>query len=267
MRPLDWIVLVAALVFIVVYGVWKGRGAKDLKGYLLSNRNMKWTTIALSIMATQASAITFLSTPGQAYADGMRFVQFYFGLPIAAVILSVTAIPIYHRLKVYTAYEYLGRRFDVKTVLIQLHARFKQHFDLCCQPRGYVFGFRRRIGIGLAGQCLDPVDLSVDEFADLFTFGRSHRSQSFNGFAETVEDCSLLQAGRFIIGLRLVELEHSANIQQAINPWRFRIDTVTQPFGDIDHRIEHILIDGCFDPFVVPGYRQCRLDVSAGEPL
>ena len=115
MRPLDWTVLVTALVFIVVYGVWKGRGSKDLKGYLLSDRNMSWTTIALSIMATQASAITFLSTPGQAYVDGMRFVQFYFGLPIAAVILSVTAIPIYHRLKVYTAYQYLENRFDVKT--------------------------------------------------------------------------------------------------------------------------------------------------------
>lgn len=115
MRPLDWTVLIAAVVFIVVYGVWKGRGSKDLKGYLLSDRNMGWTTIALSIMATQASAITFLSTPGQAYADGMRFVQFYFGLPIAAVILSITAVPLYHRLKVYTAYEYLESRFDVKT--------------------------------------------------------------------------------------------------------------------------------------------------------
>ncbi len=115
MTPLDWVVLVSAIVGIVVYGVWKGHGSRDLKGYLLSDRNMKWHTIALSIMATQASAITFLSTPGQAYVDGMRFVQFYFGLPIAAVILSVTAIPLYHRLKVYTAYEYLEGRFDLKT--------------------------------------------------------------------------------------------------------------------------------------------------------
>lgn len=115
MRTLDWLVLGASLVLVVVYGVWKGRGSKDIKGYLLANRNMRWYTVTLSIMATQASAITFLSTPGQAYADGMRFVQFYLGLPIAMIILSVTAVPIYHRLKVYTAYEYLENRFDMKT--------------------------------------------------------------------------------------------------------------------------------------------------------
>ena len=115
MRPLDWFVLITAMVGIVVYGVWKGRGSRDLKQYLLSNRNMRWYTIALSIMATQASAITFLSTPGQAYADGMRFVQMYLGLPIAMVILSITAVPLFHRLKVYTAYEFLENRFDLKT--------------------------------------------------------------------------------------------------------------------------------------------------------
>lgn len=115
MRPLDWLVLTTALISIVVYGVVKGRGAKGLHGYLLSNRDMRWHTIALSIIATQASAITFLSTPGQAYADGMRFVQFYFGLPIAMVVLSITAVPLFHRLKVYTAYEFLEERFDLKT--------------------------------------------------------------------------------------------------------------------------------------------------------
>jgi SSS family transporter len=113
--PIDWIVLIVAMVSIVAYGVWKGRGQRDLQGYLLSSRNMRWYTIALSIMATQASAITFLSTPGQAYTDGMRFLQVYLGLPIAMVILSVTAVPIFHRLKVYTAYEYLESRFDLKT--------------------------------------------------------------------------------------------------------------------------------------------------------
>ncbi len=115
MRTLDWLVLGGSLVFVVLYGVWKGRGSKDIKGYLLANRSMRWYTVALSIMATQASAITFLSTPGQAYVDGMRFVQFYLGLPIAMIILSITAVPIYHRLKVYTAYEYLEGRFDMKT--------------------------------------------------------------------------------------------------------------------------------------------------------
>ncbi|MDQ3683995.1 MAG: sodium:solute symporter [Acidobacteriota bacterium] len=115
MRLLDWLVLVGFILFIVVYGVWKGRRNSDLDGYLLADRRMRWYTVALSIMATQASAITFLSTPGQAYADGMRFVQFYLGLPVAMVVLSITAVPIYHRLKVYTAYEYLEGRFDLKT--------------------------------------------------------------------------------------------------------------------------------------------------------
>lgn len=115
MSALDWVVLFGTLGFIVIYGVWKTRGSKNIDGYLLGDKSMKWWTIGLSIMATQASAITFLSTPGQAYEDGMRFIQFYFGLPIAMVILSITVIPIYYRLKVYTAYEYLENRFDLKT--------------------------------------------------------------------------------------------------------------------------------------------------------
>ena len=118
MRPIDWIVLIGTLVVIVAYGVWKGRHRKDLDGYLLAGRQLKWPTIALSIMATQASAITFLSTPGQAYADGMRFVQFYLGLPIAMVLLAIVAVPIYHHLKVYTAYEYLETRFGPKTRVV-----------------------------------------------------------------------------------------------------------------------------------------------------
>ena len=115
MTQLDWIVLVATLAFIVLYGMWKGRRNRDIQEYLLANRSMPWYTVCLSIMATQASAITFLSAPGQAYGDGMRFVQFYFGLPLAMVVLSITAVPIYNRLKVYTAYEYLEGRFDLKT--------------------------------------------------------------------------------------------------------------------------------------------------------
>jgi Na+/proline symporter len=115
MRTIDWVVFITTLVLIVIYGIWKGRKQKSLENYLLAGRTMRWPTIALSIMATQASAITFLSTPGQAYVDGMRFVQFYLGLPIAMVLLSIVAVPIYHRLKVYTAYEYLETRFGVST--------------------------------------------------------------------------------------------------------------------------------------------------------
>ncbi len=115
MNYIDWIILFSTLFLIVVYGTWKSRGSRHIDGYLLGNNSLPWWNVCLSIMATQASAITFLSTPGQAYEDGMRFLQFYFGLPLAMVILSITAVPLYHRLKVYTAYEYLETRFDLKT--------------------------------------------------------------------------------------------------------------------------------------------------------
>jgi len=118
MGTTDWLVLVGTLSFIVIYGVWHTRGSKNIQSYLLGDNRMHWWTIGLSIMATQASAITFLSAPGQAYDDGMRFIQFYFGLPIAMVILSVTLVPLYHKMKVYTAYEFLERRFDLKTRIL-----------------------------------------------------------------------------------------------------------------------------------------------------
>jgi len=115
MQTLDWIVLVITLLAIVGYGTWQTRGSKNVQDYLKGGNTSKWWTIGLSVMATQASAITFLSTPGQAYNDGMGFVQFYFGLPIAMVVICMVFIPLYHRLKVYTAYEFLENRFDLKT--------------------------------------------------------------------------------------------------------------------------------------------------------
>jgi SSS family solute:Na+ symporter len=115
LRSLDWFVLITTLSAIVAYGMWKGRKQKGLDGYLLAGRKLQAPTIALSIMATQASAITFLSTPGQAFTDGMRFVQFYLGLPVAMVLLAAFAVPMYHRLKVYTAYEFLETRFGPGT--------------------------------------------------------------------------------------------------------------------------------------------------------
>src|SRR5262245_43158637 len=134
MRPLDWIVLAAWLVFLVSYGLWRGRGSVSTHQYLLAGKTMPWYAMGLSIMATQASAITFISTTAQAYVDGMRFVQFYFGLPLAMVILSATAVPIFHRARVYTAYEYLEHRFDAKTrVLVTI-----------------VFLIQRGLGAGLA---------------------------------------------------------------------------------------------------------------------
>jgi Na+/proline symporter len=118
MQLLDWIVLIGTLVFIVSYGVYKTRGIDKVQDYLRGGNEAHWWTIGISVMATQASAITFLSTPGQAYHDGMGFVQFYFGLPIAMVIICIVFIPIYYRLKVYTAYEYLESRFDLKTRML-----------------------------------------------------------------------------------------------------------------------------------------------------
>ncbi|RED97009.1 sodium:solute symporter [Marinoscillum furvescens] len=118
MNTIDLIVLFGTLGFIVSYGVWKTRGQKNLDSYLLGDQTMKWGTIGLSVMATQASAITFISTPGQGYESGMGFVQNYFGLPLALIIVSAVFIPIFYKLKVYTAYEYLESRFDLKTRLL-----------------------------------------------------------------------------------------------------------------------------------------------------
>lgn len=114
MTNLDWTLLTFTLLFIIVYGVYKNHKDKNIDGYLLGNQSLPWYHVGLSVMATQASAITFLSTTGQGFDDGMRFVQFYFGLPLAMIVLCVTFIPIFHRLKVYTAYEYLEKRFDGK---------------------------------------------------------------------------------------------------------------------------------------------------------
>ncbi|MCK7590809.1 sodium:solute symporter [Subsaxibacter sp. CAU 1640] len=115
MQTLDWIVLIGTLLTIVIYGTLKTRGSKDVQDYVRGGNSSKWWTIGLSVMATQASAITFLSTPGQAFHDGMGFVQFYFGVPLSMIIICMVFIPIYHRLKVYTAYEFLENRFDLKT--------------------------------------------------------------------------------------------------------------------------------------------------------
>jgi SSS family transporter len=114
-RTLDWIVLVVSLVSIILYGLYRARGSNTVDRYLLAGRSMPWYAMALSIMATQASAVTFISTTGQSYVDGMRFVQFYFGLPLAMIVICATVVPIFHRAKVYTAYEYLENRFDSKT--------------------------------------------------------------------------------------------------------------------------------------------------------
>lgn len=115
MSSIDWIVLFSTLLLIVIYGIYKSRGTENIDGFLLGNKAFPWYSVTLSVMATQASAITFLSAPGLAYSSGMSFVQFYFGLPLAMIVLSITFVPIFHKLNVYTAYEFLEKRFDFKT--------------------------------------------------------------------------------------------------------------------------------------------------------
>ncbi len=134
MRALDWVVLWAWLIFIVSYGIYRGRGSGSVQQYLLAGRSMPWYAMGLSIMATQASAITFISTTGQGYVDGMRFVQFYFGLPLAMIVISATAVPIFRRARVFTAYEYLERRFDTKMRVLV----------------GGIFLIQRGLGAGIA---------------------------------------------------------------------------------------------------------------------
>lgn len=115
MSILDWIILSVTITCIILYGIWKSRGTKNINGYLLADKELPWYQVGLSVMATQASAITFLSAPGLAYSDGMRFVQFYFGLPLAMIAVCAFFIPKFKSFNVYTAYEYLEGRFDVKT--------------------------------------------------------------------------------------------------------------------------------------------------------
>jgi Na+/proline symporter len=115
---LDFVVLIGSMLGIAAYGAWRTRGPRNLTTYLKGDQDLKWTAIGISVMATQASAITFLSTPGQGFQDGLGFVQNYFGMPLALIIIAAIFLPIYRRLNVYTAYEFLGRRFDSKTRLL-----------------------------------------------------------------------------------------------------------------------------------------------------
>ncbi len=188
MRPLDWILLGAFLGFVVAYGVWKTRGKKDIHGFFLAGRSTPWYLITVSIMATQASAITFLSTPGQAYVDGMRFVQFYFGLPVAMVLISITAVPIFHKLKVYTAYEFLEQRFDLKNrVLASV---------LFLIQRGLAAGFTI-----LAPALIISVILGWDFRLTILLTGGLVILYTASGGTEAVSKTHLLQLGIVTVGM------------------------------------------------------------------
>src|SRR6266513_3662546 len=114
MRPFDWLVVAAYIAWVVIDGLRRSKGTDKVDGYFLANRSLPWWAVGLSVMATQMSAVTLVGTTGQAYLTGLRFIQFYFGLPLAMILLSMTAVPLFHRAKVYTAYEYLEQRFDVR---------------------------------------------------------------------------------------------------------------------------------------------------------
>src|ERR1043166_5228136 len=115
MSGIDWLVLCVTLISVIAYGLYKSKHEKNLSGYFKGGNTLGWGVILFSIMGTQASAITFLSAPGQAFTDGMRFVQYYFGLPLAMIVISISFVPIFKKLRVFTAYEFLEQRFDVKT--------------------------------------------------------------------------------------------------------------------------------------------------------
>ncbi len=188
MSHLDWAVLAAALAGMVAWGVWKGGRSRDTDSYLLAGREMGWGAVAISIMATQASAVTFLSTPGQAYADGMRFVQFYLGVPIAMIVVSAVAVPLYHRLKVYTAYEYLEARFDLKTRALT----------------AFLFLVQRGLAAGLtifAPSLILSVILGWDTRVTVLVIGAAVVAYTTAGGARAVGRTQTLQAGIILAGL------------------------------------------------------------------
>lgn len=198
MTALDWGVLISVQVFIIAFGIWKSRGSQDMKGYLLSNRDTPWFTVGLSIMATQASAITFLSAPGQAYTDGMRFIHMYMGMPLAMIVLSVAVVPIYHRMNVYTAYEYLEKRFDLPTRLL---AAF-----LFLTQRGLAAGFTifapALVLSSLLGWNIYGLNLAIGVAVILYTVSGGTKAVS----QTQKQQMAVILVGMVIAGVMVVQL-------------------------------------------------------------
>ncbi|MFY8019853.1 MAG: sodium:solute symporter [Bacteroidia bacterium] len=198
MSLLDWFVLVGSLLFIAGYGIYKSRGQKNIQDYLKGDNSMPWFMVGLSIMATQASAITFLSGPGQAYTDGMRFVQYYFGLPLAMIILSVAFLPIYHKLKVYTAYEFLETRFDLKTRVLTSFLFLTQ--------RGLASGLTlyapALILSALLGWNIYWTNLFIGGIVILYTVAGGSKAVSYTH----LQQMSIIFIGMFLAGFMIVKL-------------------------------------------------------------
>lgn len=188
MSLLDWGVLLFTLVAVVLYGVYKGRATKDIDGYYRSGRELPWYMVMLSIVGTQASAVTFLSGPGQAYTDGMRFVQYYFGLPLAMIVLCITFVPIFHKLNIYTAYEFLEKRFDRKTRTLT----------------AFLFLFSRALATGISVYAPAIILSSVLGWNIYFTnviMGGVVILYSISGGARAVAYTQQLQLGIIFLGL------------------------------------------------------------------
>ncbi len=198
MSLLDWFVLVGSLLFIASYGIYKSRGQKNIQDYLKGDNSMPWFMVGLSIMATQASAITFLSGPGQAYTDGMRFVQYYFGLPLAMIILSIAFLPIYHKLKVYTAYEFLETRFDLKTRVLTSFLFLTQ--------RGLASGLTlyapALILSALLGWNIYWTNLFIGGIVIVYTVAGGSKAVSYTH----LQQMSIIFIGMFLAGFMIVKL-------------------------------------------------------------
>jgi SSS family solute:Na+ symporter len=198
MSTIDWVVLIITLLAIVTYGIYKSRGTENIDGFLLGNQSLPWYHVTLSVMATQASAITFLSAPGLAFSKGMSFVQFYFGLPLAMIVLCITFVPIFHRLKVYTAYEFLEKRFDLRTRALT----------------AFLFLIQRGLSTGIsiyAPSIILSTILNIDTTYTTIFIGGLVITYTVYGGTKAVSYTQLLQmsiifTGLFIAGIMVVHL-------------------------------------------------------------
>src|SRR3954469_19108706 len=210
MRVLDWIVVVAYLVWIVVDGLRRTKAATEVEGYFLANRSLPWWAVGLSVMATQLSAITLVGATGQGYADGMRFVQFYFGLPIAMVILSVTLVPFFYRARVFTAYEYLEKRFDLKTRTLA-SLLFLVSRGLSC---GAIIAAPAVILSIVLGWNLTVTILAIGLPTILYTMVGGVQAVTWTD----VKQMGVIVAGLFAaVGVLIVGLPHEVSVSQALH--------------------------------------------------
>ncbi len=204
MSPLDWAVLAVSFVVIIGYGLWRSRGRQSLESYVVAGKQMRWWVIGLSIMATQASAITFIGTTSQGYADGLRFVQFYFGLPLAMVLIAAVAAPVFHRSGVYTAYEYLERRFDAKTRTLA----------------GLVFLVQRGLGVGLAlyaPAVVSSVILGLPEWATIAATGVMVSAYTMIGGIKAVMWTDALQMTIMLAGIVAAFFAAAAGLPEEVS--------------------------------------------------